>query len=133
MLSDDCKDRLGQLLGVRVESGYRRGLFDAAQLSFVLESLDALASWFRGHAPERIRRADAEFQPTERFSERDALAIAYVDHVTGLSGTPAQQLQSFFNEYLSATYSHLHVLPHFPSPQIHEGLQGPAGRADGGF
>lgn len=133
MLSESTKQQIRDLLIQRELDGFTRGLFTDEQLDTILASLDELADWLAQNKPERIARADAALNPEERFSERDVLAIAYVDHVRGGNAPAAQRLQRFFNHHLAGLYSHLHVLPHFPSPKIHPELEGPSSRADGGF
>lgn len=133
MLNRSTREAIAALLIQREEGGHRRGLFDRAQIGRILVALDELAAWLAAHKPERLRAREAAFDPDRRFSHRDALLIAYVDHVEDGEEPPAVILRRFFDAHLAGSYSHLHVLPHFPCPLIHPDLKGPASRADGGF
>ena len=122
------------LLIQHYDDGYLRGLFTREQLHEIRQALHALAHWLVAHKPERIRTADRRFSPKRRFSHKDVLGIAYVDHVNADDDAPpARKLQRFFNQHLAGHYSNLHILPHFSCPVIHPELIGPASRADGGF
>ena len=133
-LREETLEAIEVLLLRHPENGYTRGLFTSEQMREIRQSLQKLAHWLEANMPERIRLAEQRFAPHKRFSHRDMLCIAYVDHVRARDeGPPAQTLQRFFNQYLAGRYSHLHILPHFPCPVIHPELIGPASRADGGF
>ena len=133
MLNEKTRQAVHDLLVRHEEDGYTRGLFTPEQLERIDEALEQFAAWLVEHKPERIRAAEREFSPGQRFSHQDVLCIAYVDHVRDGEVPPAVRLQRFFNAHLSGLYSHLHILPHFPCPVIHPELAGPASRADGGF
>ncbi|MDJ0863038.1 MAG: alpha-amylase family glycosyl hydrolase [Gammaproteobacteria bacterium] len=133
MLSQTTIQAINELLAVHEEGGYTRGLFTAEQLEEIDQALEQLATWLSEHKPQRIREAEKGFSPQRRFSHKDALCIAYVDHVRDGKVPAAVRLQRFFNSHLAGLYSHLHILPHFPCPLIHPSLEGPASRADGGF
>jgi sucrose phosphorylase len=132
VLSRATRDAIRRLLLRRGDGAERRGLFDAEQLEGILGALDGLAHWLRERR-RGVERAAQASAGAHRFSERDALCIAYVDHVSGSEGSAAGRLQRLFNGHLAGLYSHLHVLPHFPCPRLVPALPGPAGRADGGF
>ena len=111
-----------------------RGLYTAKQLADLSVALNKLAAWLHKNKPESVREADANFEPTRRFSEQDALCIAYPDHVLPKQGqSPTAALVTLFNEHLADTYNTVHILPHFDSPTIRPELRGPPSRADGGF
>jgi glucosylglycerate phosphorylase len=128
-LSATTRQRIERLLVQHEVGGYNRGLFAVADLPEIMACLDNLAHWLATKMPNLV-------EPNNKatFDEKTVLCIAYVDHVACDADTaPAVALQKFFNKHLAGLYSHLHILPHFPSPTIHEGVKGPAGRADGGF
>jgi sucrose phosphorylase len=135
MLSQKTRQAIRQLLVKQEAGGYARGLYSLEQIDGILAALEDLATWLSAHKPERIRQAEQGFSPQRRFSHRDALCIAYIDHVaaSGDNDPAAVRLRKFFNSQLAGQCSHLHILPHFPCPLIHPELPGPASRADGGF
>lgn len=123
------RERIERLLVQHEVGGRNRGLFPVEALPQIMACLDRLACWLAETQP-KPGASDA----TAAFDETTVLCISYVDHVACDAATPpAIALQEFFNRHLAGLYSHLHILPHFPSPIIHEGVKGPAGRADGGF
>ncbi len=133
-LRDETLDRIDALLVQHEWDGVNRGLYTLEDLRMIREHLKKLAAWLTDNEPDFIRDADEHYTHHSRFNEKTALCIAYVDHIKVQNGrSPAAVLRDFFNENLAGLYSHLHILPHFPSPVIHEGIQGPASRADGGF
>lgn len=128
-LSAETRERIERLLVQHEVGGYNRGLFAVADLPAIMTHLDNLARWLATNLPGLTAQGNQA-----AFNEKTVLCIAYVDHVACDENTkPAVALQKFFNKHLAGAYSHLHILPHFPSPTIHEGVKGPAGRADGGF
>ena len=126
-------ERINKLLVKHEWKGTERGLFSIEDLSLVRDKFIELAGWLAENPPAFMGKA---FDPSHRFDENTVLSIAYPDHVRCENGTkPALALQKFFNGHFKGLYSHLHILPHFRSPKLHEdlALYGPAGRADGGF
>jgi len=69
-----------------------------------------------GRHPDIVRRRGAE--PHEpRFSERDALLIAYGDMIAPAPGdgrSSLARLEAFIDERMPGLFSYLHVLPFFP-------------------
>jgi len=134
VLREQTLDAVEKLLVLHTEGGYSRGLYTSEQLGVIRQALRQLAKWLSARKPEGLRQAEQGFSSDRRFSHRDVLCIAYVDHVRAEdAAAPAKRLQGLFNDHLSGCYSHLHILPHFPCPVIHPQLSGPASRADGGF
>lgn len=133
-LSRETLDRIDALLVQHEWNGRNRGLYNHRELRVVRQKLLDLAVWLEENEPRFLREVDANYTHHSRFNEKTVLCISYVDHVDVEDGEkPAAVLRDFFNEHLAGLYSHLHILPHFPSPVIHEDLKGPARRADGGF
>jgi sucrose phosphorylase len=119
---------MGALLRRRSRDGVERGLFDEWQWSTIAPRIEKAAE-----ALERRTKARPETTGL-RFTQRDAVCIAYPDHVRGEGDlAPAARLARLFNAHLRGMYNRVHILPHFDCPFIHPDLPGPAGRADGGF
>jgi sucrose phosphorylase len=135
ILMPETLDRIGDLLLKRDVDGYDRGLFSEEDFQKICSHLKNLAAWLDENSPVFLSNVDVEFTQHDRFNEKTAAVIAYIDHIDNQSSdlNAASELADFYNTYLADVYSHLHVLPFFPSPIICEGVKGPAQRADGGF
>ncbi|MGM0422969.1 MAG: alpha-amylase family glycosyl hydrolase [Pseudomonadota bacterium] len=132
-LQNETLDKIENLLIHHQQDNTVRGLYSADQLSKIRAHLSKLADWLTDHPPAFLQQTDRS-APACRFDETTVLCIAYIDHIISDTNLkPAAVLSRFFNKHLQDKYSHLHILPFFPSPVIHESLQGPAKRADGGF
>lgn len=133
-LSRETLDRIDALLVQHEWSGMNRGLYTHKQMRHIRQKLLDLAVWLEENEPRFLREADENYTHHSRFNEKTVLCISYVDHIDVEDGQKAAAvLRDFFNEHLAGLYSHVHILPHFPSPIIHADLKGPASRADGGF
>lgn len=133
-LTEDTLERIGNLLVKNEWAGKNRGLYTLRELKQIRYHLIDLAEWLRDNPPQFIKDAPKNYTKHDRFSEKTTLCISYIDHIRSETDeSPAKRLQNFYNSHLSDLYSHLHILPHFKSPIIHEGVKGPAARADGGF
>lgn len=133
-LDRETLDRIDALLVKHEWNGKYRGLYTLKELKVIRQHLMDLADWLEDNKPRFLREADLQFTQHSRFNEKTALCISYIDHIDLDEGeTAIEALRDFYNEHLADLYSHLHILPHFPSPIIHDELKGPASRADGGF
>lgn len=134
ILSRQTLDRIDQLLVEHEREGKVRGLYSIKDLKDIRTHLIELAGWLQDNPPAFMKKYSEGYDKHDRFNEKTVLCISYVDHVLdGSNDRPAIRLQKFYNKHLASTYSHLHILPHFKSPIIHEKVKGPAARADGGF
>ncbi|MGB1077668.1 MAG: hypothetical protein ACPG05_05110, partial [Bdellovibrionales bacterium] len=133
-LSESTLNYIEDLLIQKEEDGAIRGLYSPESMPAIRECLTDLALWLSQNKPAFMAEENGGYTRYDRFSEKTALCISYVDHIrTQEDDAPAVRLQKFYNTHLSSIYSHLHILPHFKSPLIHENVKGPAARADGGF
>jgi sucrose phosphorylase len=60
------------------------------------------------------RRADAEFDESERFTEEDVVAITYGDLIDSPDLPPLVALHVIFNKLFRGVFTTLHLLPFFP-------------------
>ena len=134
-LTEETLERIGKLLVENEWAGKNRGLYSLRDLKYIRYQLIDLAIWLEDNPPKFMKRATTDtYSKHDRFSEKTTLCISYIDHIRDeTDDKPAVRLQKFYNSHLSDLYSHLHILPHFKSPIIHEDVKGPAARADGGF
>ena len=135
LLKEETLERIGKLLVQNEWEGKNRGLYTLRELKYIRYELIDLAIWLEKNPPKFMQKQNGKpYSNHDRFSEKTTLCISYVDHVRDeTDDKPAVRLQKFYNAHLSDLYSHLHILPHFKSPIIHEDVKGPAARADGGF
>lgn len=122
-------DQIKELLRQEQRGDDVYGLYTEEQFEDIIPELLSLAEWLAANNSSCFSSSGAP-----RFSESDVLCISYIDHIADDGReVAARRLVSFFNDNLSGLYSHLHVLPHFPSPIIHPDVSGASSRADGGF
>lgn len=66
------------------------------------------------HRPPEMRRADAEFDPRDRFTEQDVVAITYGDLIESPNAHPLEALSIIFENLFRGVFSTVHILPFFP-------------------
>jgi sucrose phosphorylase len=133
-LSNNTLSHIDTLLMQNEYNGEMRGLYSPDELQIIHSCLINLSTWLKENKPDFLAKTSSDYSNHHRFNEKTALCISYVDHIrSNTNDKPAVRLQKFYNTHLSNLYSHLHILPHFKSPIIHDNVKGPAARADGGF
>ncbi len=82
----------------------------------VLPELLRLIRIHLAHKPEELTRAEQQFVPSQRFSEKDLMLITYGDMVASRERTGLSALKEFLAAYRRGepVFSILHVLPFFP-------------------
>ena len=66
------------------------------------------------HKSEELRRADAEFDPRDRFTEEDVVAVTYGDLIESPNMRPLVALRVIFEKLFQSVFNTVHVLPFFP-------------------
>jgi sucrose phosphorylase len=66
------------------------------------------------HKPQEMMEAEKDFDPTERFTEKDLVLITYGDLVRGEEHSPLATLYKFVNTHNLGAINTLHILPFFP-------------------
>jgi glucosylglycerate phosphorylase len=93
------------------------------KLTILYGKLDASAYYWEverlmqvhhAHKPPDMLRADAEFDPRERFTEEDVVAITYGDLIDSPTTHPLKALSNIFETFFSGVFSTVHILPFFP-------------------
>ncbi|MCC6861768.1 MAG: hypothetical protein IT158_24570 [Bryobacterales bacterium] len=109
------------LLTVGARTGRRlflrlRFLYGEATARRVMPELIRLLKVHHAHKTDALLEAERAWDPARRFSERDAVLIAYGDMVRGGSGSPLAALGRFLDALRSRApvFNTLHVLPFFP-------------------
>lgn len=76
--------------------------------------LDRLMKVHYAHKTPEMIEAEREFDPRERFSERDIVLITYGDLLTSPGRPPLQVLSDFLLRFMRGTINMVHILPFFP-------------------
>jgi sucrose phosphorylase len=114
------------------EPDYKRSLFEIpsevredlfARLSF-LYGEDEATAWMPelrrimkvhyAHKPQKMIEAEKDFDPAERFTEKDMILITYGDLIQGEGHSPLATLYKFVDTHNRGAINTLHILPFFP-------------------
>jgi len=111
---------------------YRRPVLDVSpeqreriieKLTVLYGELDARAYYWEverlmqvhyAHKPPEMLRAEAEFDPRDRFTEEDVVAITYGDLIDSPNIHPLKALSIIFENLFRGVFSTVHILPFFP-------------------
>ncbi len=66
------------------------------------------------HKPQELIQAEKDFDPTERFTQKDMVLITYGDMVEGEEHSPLASLHKFVSSANRGAINTLHLLPFFP-------------------
>ena len=66
------------------------------------------------HKPPEMLRAEADFDPRDRFTEEDVVAITYGDLIDSPNTHPLKALSIIFENLFRGVFSTVHILPFFP-------------------
>jgi hypothetical protein len=94
-----------------------------SRLSFLYGESEA-KQWFRelervlkvhhAHKPQELIAAEKNYDPTDRFTERDMVLITYGDAVKGERGSTLAALHQFIQTFSRGGINTIHILPFFP-------------------
>lgn len=80
-----------------------------------MPELERILKVHYAHKPLELIDLDKDYDPTNRFSEKDNILITYGDLVSGEGHSPLAVLGEFLKRTrLSEVFSTLHILPFFP-------------------
>jgi len=77
--------------------------------------LERILMVFYAHKPQELIERDKNFDPIERFTQKDIILITYGGLLRGKESSPLATLARFCDTYLKGTINTLHILPFFPS------------------
>ena len=80
---------------------------------YILE-LERILRVHYAHKPPEMFEKEKNYDPKERFSEKDMILITYGDIVKGDGDTPLSALHNFVNTYNRGAINTIHLLPFFP-------------------
>ncbi len=104
-LSDAQRQRLIGILGV---------IYGAERAEACYPELERILRVYDAHCTDEMRAARADFDPRERFSEKDVILITYGDLLTSPGRPPLQVLSDFLDRFMREAINAVHILPFFP-------------------
>ncbi|HON00446.1 MAG TPA: sugar phosphorylase [Acidobacteriota bacterium] len=99
-------------------SKFRRrlaSLYGEAVADEYLPELARILKVYYAHKPDHMIADERNFDPTQRFTEKDVMMITYGDLVRRQGEPPIRTLADFCDDYLEGVVNTLHILPFFPS------------------
>ena len=92
-----------------------RFLYGEDEAKAWMPELERIMKVHYAHKPEEIIEAEKNFDPNERFTERDMILITYGDLLVAEEGfTPLHTLHRFVDTNNLGAINTLHILPFFP-------------------
>ena len=76
--------------------------------------LERLMQVHHAHRSVELLRDDAQFDPRDRFTESDVVAITYGDLIVSPNAHPLRSLSIIFENLFRGVFSTVHILPFFP-------------------
>jgi glycosidase len=76
--------------------------------------VERLMQVHHAHKPVEMVRAEAEFDPHDRFTEADVVAITYGDLIDSPNVHPLRALSIIFENLFRGVFSTVHILPFYP-------------------
>jgi sucrose phosphorylase len=79
-----------------------------------LPEIERIMNLFYARKRPEMIEAERNFDPEERFTERDIILITYGDLIRGRQDCPIKNLARFCETYLEGNINTIHILPFFP-------------------
>ncbi|MCD4842192.1 MAG: sugar phosphorylase [Methanosarcinales archaeon] len=92
-----------------------RFLYSESVARTTILELERILQVYYAHKPSEQIEKEKDFDPAERFTQRDVILITYGDLLQGKESSPLATLARFCDTYLKGTINTLHLLPFFPS------------------
>lgn len=89
-------------------------LYGKRQVDKYMLELERILRVHYAHKPPEMLEKEKNYDPKERFSEKDMILITYGDIVKGDGDTPLSTLHNFVNTYNRGAINTIHLLPFFP-------------------
>jgi glycosidase len=80
-----------------------------------MAGIERILQVFYAHKPLDLLERERDFNPADRFTERDVILITYGDLLYRRHQSPLKTLEDFCETYLRGTINTIHILPFFPS------------------
>ncbi|MBN2060915.1 MAG: sugar phosphorylase [Deltaproteobacteria bacterium] len=95
------RGRLAFLYGERIADRY-------------MPELERILKVHYAHKPPEMLEKEKNYDPKERFTDKDMILITYGDIIKGDGDTPLAALHNFVNNYNLGAFNTIHLLPFFP-------------------
>lgn len=89
-------------------------LYGENQAKKAMPELERILRVHHAHKPQELIDAEKDFDPKERFTEKDMVLITYGDMVEGEEHSPLASLHKFVAATNRGAINTLHLLPFFP-------------------
>ena len=89
-------------------------LYGSARAESCFIEVERVMQVYFAHKPPQLIENDSAFDPYNRFTEKDVVAITYGDLIQSPGKKPLATLVSIVDAYLRGTVNTLHILPFFP-------------------
>jgi sucrose phosphorylase len=90
-------------------------LYGEGQSRYCFSEVERLMQAHYARKPVEMMEYERTFNPAERFTERDVIAITYADTIHNPETTRLQTLYHVLSLFLRRTINTVHILPFFPS------------------
>lgn len=104
-IPSDFRDRIIQTLTV---------LYGEEKAHECAEEVIRILQVHAAHKPPALSEEDASFDTSQRFTERDVVAITYGDLIHSPGKQPLIALREIFEDVFSGTFNTVHLLPFYP-------------------
>ncbi len=94
--------------------GRLRFLYGDAAARHWMPELERILKVHYAHKPQDLIAAENEFDPLERFTQKDIVLTTYGDLIQGEGRSPLDTLHRFVDMYIQGAINTLHILPFFP-------------------
>ena len=108
---------LFELCGDKREKIFKRlqVLYPDPAARTALAEIERILQVFHAYKPSDLIKRESEFNPADRFTERDVILITYGDLLFEKDKSPLITLGDFCDSYLEGAINTIHILPFFPS------------------
>ncbi|MFQ5708192.1 MAG: sugar phosphorylase [bacterium] len=89
-------------------------LYNQACPEICVTELERLLKVHYAYKTPKMIRWEQNFDPAERFTEKDVILITYGDLIRSPAQPPLQTLTELCEKYLNGVFNTLHILPFFP-------------------
>jgi sucrose phosphorylase len=89
-------------------------LYGEAEAEKWVPELERILKVHCARKPQELLEVEKQFDPQERFTERDMILITYGDLIRGEGDSPLATLHKFVQTYNQGAINTLHILPFFP-------------------
>jgi len=105
VISSDARERMFSRLSL---------LYGETEAKEWMPELERLLRVHHAHKPQELIDHEKDFDPFERFTEKDVVLITYADVLKGERGSFLSLLHRFIQEYNRGGINTIHILPFFP-------------------